>query len=370
MVAKAEHGLRLAPNQSATKINWLLANALDGRDPDDLCFGTVDTWIAWTLSEGALHVTDHSNAAVTGLYSIHERGWSTSVCELLGVPIGLLPRIVDSSGVLGAATTIPGAPPIAALAGDQQASLAGQGCVTPGRAKITFGTGGMLDVCTGSAVPAEANRSANGTFPIVAWSIAGEITWGVEAVMLSAGSNIEWLRDDVGLIDSADDSHDVASKCETTDGVVYVPALHMPIRYTVRELPATADKPALRYTALEPVDGPRWGTLSAIDTRDRGKIRWQVKTPDPLVGGVLATAGDVLFTGEGNGSFSVFHARTGERLWQFDCGAGVNAPPVSSRPVETTPSAKSSGTASERETAYGGPVAVSASPSATARSIW
>jgi glycerol kinase len=147
------------------------------------------------------------------------------VCELLGVPIGLLPRIVDSSGVLGAATAIPGAPLIAALAGDQQASLAGQGCVTPGRAKITFGTGGMLDVCTGSAVPAEANRSANGTFPIVAWSIAGEITWGVEAVMLSAGSNIEWLRDDVGLIDSADDSHDVASKCETTDGVVYVPAL-------------------------------------------------------------------------------------------------------------------------------------------------
>jgi len=111
-------------------------------------------------------------------------------------------------------------------------------------------------------------------------------------------------------------------------GLVYVPALHMPMRYTVRELPATADKPAVRYTALEPVDGPRWGTLSALDTRERGKIRWQVRTPDPLVGGVLATAGDVLFTGEGNGNFSAFHARTGERLWQFNCGAGVNAPPV------------------------------------------
>ena len=147
------------------------------------------------------------------------------MCELLGVPMAMLPQIVDTSGVLGAATAIPGAPPIAALAGDQQASLAGQGCVTPGQAKITFGTGGMLDICTGPAAPAEANRSANGTFPIVAWSVAGEITWGVEAVMLSAGSNIEWLRDDMGLIDSADDSHDVASKCETTDGVVYVPAL-------------------------------------------------------------------------------------------------------------------------------------------------
>jgi glycerol kinase len=111
------------------------------------------------------------------------------------------------------------------MAGDQQASLIGQGCVHPGQAKITFGTGGMLDICTGSAVPAEANRSANGTFPIVAWSVGGDITWGVEAVMLSAGSNIEWLRDDMGLIDSADESHDVASKVETTDGVVYVPAL-------------------------------------------------------------------------------------------------------------------------------------------------
>jgi glycerol kinase len=225
MVAKAEHGLRLAPNQSATKINWLLANALDGRNPDDLCFGTVDTWIAWVLSDGALHVTDHSNAAVTGLYSIAERGWSSRFCELLGVPMSLLPQIVDSSGVLGAATALPGAPPIAAMAGDQQASLAGQGCVTAGQAKITFGTGGMLDICTGSAAPAEANRSANGTFPIVAWSIAGEITWGVEAVMLAAGTNIEWLRDDMGLIDSADDSHDVAAKCDTSDGVVYVPAL-------------------------------------------------------------------------------------------------------------------------------------------------
>lgn len=225
MVAKAEHGLRLAPNQSATKINWLLANALDGRDPDDLCFGTVDTWVAWVLSDGALHVTDHSNAGVTGLYSIEDRGWSSRVCELLGVPMSLLPTIVDSSAVIGNATALPGAPPIAALVGDQQASLAGQGCVTAGQAKITFGTGGMLDICTGSAVPAEANRSANGTFPIAAWSAGGEITWGVEAVMLSAGSNIEWLRDDMGLIDSADDSHDVAVKCDTTEGVVYVPAL-------------------------------------------------------------------------------------------------------------------------------------------------
>jgi len=111
-------------------------------------------------------------------------------------------------------------------------------------------------------------------------------------------------------------------------GLVYVAALHMPTRYRVTEVPATAGAPALRYTALEPVRGATWGTLSAIDTRARGKIAWQVKTAQPLVGGVLATAGDVVFVGEGSGDFNAFHARTGERLWQFNCGAGVNAPPI------------------------------------------
>jgi alcohol dehydrogenase (cytochrome c) len=111
-------------------------------------------------------------------------------------------------------------------------------------------------------------------------------------------------------------------------GLVYVAGIHLPLRYTVREVPAIGDKAAVRYTALEPVDGPKWGTLSAIDVRSTGKIRWQVRTPEPLIGGVLATAGDLVFTGEGNGSLDAFHARTGELLWKFNCGAGVNAPPV------------------------------------------
>jgi alcohol dehydrogenase (cytochrome c) len=111
-------------------------------------------------------------------------------------------------------------------------------------------------------------------------------------------------------------------------GLAYVAALHMPTRYRVGEVPATADKAAVRYTALEVSTEPTWGVLAAIDLQNRGKIRWQVKTEQPLVGGVLATAGNLVFTGEGNGDFNAYHAVTGKKLWHFNCGAGVNAPAV------------------------------------------
>lgn len=225
LVAKAEHDITLAPNQSATKIGWLLANHAADRDPAELCFGTVDSWVAWILTEGAVHVTDHTNAAVTGLYSFENQAWDERLCGLLGVDPQMLPTIVDSTGVIAPATALPDAPPLASLVGDQQASMIGQGCIEPGRAKITFGTGGMFDVCIGDTPPASGQRSANGTFPIIAWSDGGQATWGVEAIMLSAGTNVEWLCDDMGLIDDPADSHTVASRCETSDGVVYVPAL-------------------------------------------------------------------------------------------------------------------------------------------------
>jgi len=219
-----EQGLRVAPNASATKLAFLL----DMADPDrarDLCFGTVDSWIAWTLSRGALHVTDLTNAGVTGLMHGDGGGWSESTLELLRVPAAVLPRVVDSSGVVGEASALPGAPPIAGIAGDQQASLVGQGCLRPGMAKITFGTGGMLDLVLGDARPEFDVRGTHGTFPIVTWRRDGRPTWGIEAIMLSAGTNVEWLRDDLGIIDTAAASDEVAASCESTDGVVYVPAL-------------------------------------------------------------------------------------------------------------------------------------------------
>ena len=224
ITARSDHGLHLAPNQSATKLAWLLDTYDAGRERD-LCFGTVDSWIAWVLTEGAVHATDASNAAITGLLEPDASGWSPSTCAAFGVPMGMLPTVVDSSGDLGPATALPGAPPLCALIGDQQGSLIGQSCVAPGAAKITFGTGGMLDACTGPDAPARSRRSVNGTFPIVAWRRDGAMTWGVEAIMLSAGTNIEWLRDDLGIIDDAADSHHVAAQCADTGGVVYVPAL-------------------------------------------------------------------------------------------------------------------------------------------------
>ncbi len=218
-------GIRMAPNVSATKVAWLLDQFDPARDRD-LCFGTVDSWIAWNLSGGDLHVTDMSNAGVSGLVDLAGTPtWSERVLERLRIPASMLPRIVDSTGVVGEASALPGAPPIAGIAGDQQSSLIGQGCVHRGLAKITFGTGGMLDLCLGPDRATFDVRGEGGTFPIVGWREAGELVWGLEAIMLSAGTNVEWLRDDLGIIATAAESHDVASQVDDTDGVVYVPAL-------------------------------------------------------------------------------------------------------------------------------------------------
>ncbi len=238
-LALQAEGLHLAPNASATKLAFLL----DLADPDrsrsaagELAFGTVDTWLAWTLSEGSVHVTDPGNAGVTGLLAGDGSGWDEAVLETLRIPVEVLPAIVDSAGVTGRATALPGAPPIGGLAGDQQASLLGQGCVVPGAAKLTLGTGGMLDVCTGSrppafagaqepGPPAAAGPGPNGTIPIVAWRRAGVTTWAAEGIAITAGTAVEWIRDGLGLVPDSAASEAVAASVSDTGGVVFVPAL-------------------------------------------------------------------------------------------------------------------------------------------------
>ena len=217
-------GFHFAPNLSATK----LANILDAVDPDrqrDLCFGTPDSWIIWQLTGGAHHVSDLSNAAVWGLLTPNASQLDARVLERLRIPGSMIPRIVDSTGEIGPATALEGSPMICGVAGDQQSSLIGQGCVRPGMAKITFGTGGMLDVCLGPDKPEFDTRGRGGTFPLVCWQDAGHATWGVEAVMLSAGTNVEWLRDDMGLIPDAASSEKIAASVDSSEGAVYVPAL-------------------------------------------------------------------------------------------------------------------------------------------------
>jgi len=190
ITAAAEHQIKLAPNQTATKAAWMIQHYVVAKNLDlnDVRIGTVDSWIASVLSNNELHVTDSTNAGATGLCSLDATTWSDRVCGLLKVDIKLLPRIVKSTGIIGNATALPGAPPIAALIGDQQSSLIGQGCIAIGKTKITFGTGGMLDVFTGDIGPTRINRSENGSYPIVAYSDAKTTHWAAEAIMLSAGT--------------------------------------------------------------------------------------------------------------------------------------------------------------------------------------
>ncbi len=224
-------GMNLAPNQSATKLAFLLdmydhSRALS--ETGRLRFGTVDSWVAWNLSNGELHITDATNAAVTGLVEVIPDGgvrWDSDRLRALNIPEAMLPRIVDTTGELGPLAALPGAPLLSSLVGDQQASLIGQACVASGTAKLTFGTGGMLDTVTGATAPPVARRSAHGTFPIVTWRQNGTATWGLEAIMLSAGTCVDWLRDDMGMLSSPAESELVAAQCSDTGGVFFVPAL-------------------------------------------------------------------------------------------------------------------------------------------------
>jgi glycerol kinase len=172
-----------------------------------------------------LHVTDATNAGTTGLLRVDASGWRTDLMERFRIPAGALPRIVDSSGTLAEATALPGSPVLAGLAGDQQASLVGQGCVRRGLGKATFGTGAMLDICVGDTGPTDAARGPHGCIPIVAWRRDGAVTWGIEGIMLSAGSSVDWLVQDLGILDHPAASEALAASCTDTEGVVMVPAM-------------------------------------------------------------------------------------------------------------------------------------------------
>ena len=218
-------GLVIDPYFSATKIRWILENTPGAKEQainGELLFGTVETWLIWKLTGGKVHVTDYSNASRTMLFNINTLRWDSDICNLLGIPISMLPEPKPSSCIYGNTDALFfGAPiPIAGAAGDQQAALFGQTCFAPGDSKCTYGTGAFLLMNTGN----KPILSKNGLVTTIAWGLNGEVTYALEGSIFVAGAAIQWLRDELRFIESASDSEYMAQKVSDTNGCYVVPA--------------------------------------------------------------------------------------------------------------------------------------------------
>ena len=196
--------------------------ARERAEKGELLFGTVDTWLIWKLTHGRVHVTDYSNASRTMMFNINELKWDEEILEELGIPPSMLPEVKDSSFVYGNASKhILGREiPIAGIAGDQQAALFGQQCWEKGNAKNTYGTGCFLLMNTGD----NPVFSKNGLVTTLAWGIDGKVQYALEGSVFIAGASIQWLRDEMRLIDSAEDSEYMATKVSDSNGCYVVPA--------------------------------------------------------------------------------------------------------------------------------------------------
>ena len=219
-------GLLIDAYFSGTKVKWILDNVEGAREKaenGDLLFGTIDTWIIWQLTEGAVHVTDYSNASRTLMYNIHELKWDEELLELLTVPASMLPEVRPSSEVYGEIASkhfFGHQVPIAGIAGDQQAALFGQACYEKGMVKNTYGTGCFMLMNTGE----EAVKSDHGLLTTIAWGYDGKVTYALEGSIFVAGSAIQWLRDGLRMFRESSESEAYASRVEDTDGVYVVPA--------------------------------------------------------------------------------------------------------------------------------------------------
>ncbi|MBI2344196.1 MAG: glycerol kinase GlpK [Deltaproteobacteria bacterium] len=220
-------GLLLDPYFSGTKITWLLDQVPGARTRarnGALAFGTIDSFLVWRLTGGQSHVTDVSNASRTLLMDLDTCAWSPELCDLLQVPMALLPTIVDSSAVVGTTRHVPGLPdgiPIAGMAGDQQAALFGECGFAPGDAKCTYGTGSFLMMNTGD----RPVRSRERLLTTVAWRKNGRVTYALEGASFIAGAAVQWLRDGLGLVKHASEIETLARQVSSSGGVVFVPAL-------------------------------------------------------------------------------------------------------------------------------------------------
>jgi len=220
-------GLVLDPYFSASKIEWLLNQGGVVADKD-LAVGTIDSWLLWNLTGGAVHATEPSNASRTMLFDIRSLDWSDELCELFGVPRHILPEVKASSGRFGVTHESSGLPPgipISGIAGDHQAALFGQACFTPGATKNTYGTGSFVLMNVGSNCP----PPAEGLLTTVAWTIpdgtgSTRTDYAFEGSIFSTGSAVQWLRDGLGIISSASEIGPLAASIDSSDDVFFVPA--------------------------------------------------------------------------------------------------------------------------------------------------
>ena len=222
---KEKTGLVVDPYFSGTKIRWILDHVPTAREKaekGELSFGTIDTWLIYKLSGGKIHVTDYTNASRTMLFNIHTLTWDEEILDLLKIPANMLPEVKESSYVYGETdpALFEGAIKIAGIAGDQQSALFGQACFEAGDVKNTYGTGCFMLMNTGS----QPIHSKNGLLTTIAWGLDGKVTYALEGSVYVAGAAMQWLRDEVKLIDSSPDSEYFATKVDSTNGCYVVPA--------------------------------------------------------------------------------------------------------------------------------------------------
>ncbi len=218
-------GLVIDAYFSATKVKWILDHVEGARrkaEEGRLLFGTVETWLIWKMTKGAVHVTDYSNASRTMMFNINELQWDADILKLLGIPACMLPKPVPSSSIYGEAdpSFFGGLIPIGGAAGDQQAALFGQTCFTAGEAKNTYGTGCFLLMNTGE----RPVFSKNGLVTTIAWGLDGRVNYALEGSIFVAGAAVQWLRDEMRLVDTSPDTEYMASKVKNTNGCYVVPA--------------------------------------------------------------------------------------------------------------------------------------------------
>ena len=261
---------------SGTKIAWLLENVPGVRERaerGELACGTIDSWLIWRLTDGRSHLTDVSNASRTLLFNLATLAWDKEILSYFRIPQALLPKVKSSSEIFGETTCFGSPVPIAGVVGDQQASLFGHQCFTPGAVKNTYGTGCFLLMNTGPAIP----RSQAGLLATIGWGRNGEITFALEGSVFIAGAAIQWLRDEMGLIREASETQEIARSVPDTHGVYFVPAfvgLGAPhwdayARGTIVGLTRGANRKHLIRAALESIAYQTHEVVEAM-TRDSG----------------------------------------------------------------------------------------------------